>query len=172
MISEEVSPNNQDAWEFPWGRGNFSTKKVYLGISGSQPDPIPFKWIWKSPRLPKHKIFFWLTIQDILITKDLMARKNFCVESLDCVLCEDSTRETRMHLFFGCEFSHDFWSRLGDVWNYDPPFMDMLLDTKQRSNNQFFKIALIAGCWSLWTHKNKIIFENEQRGLKICFNYF
>ena len=60
----------------------------------------------------------------------------------------------------------------GHVWNCDLPFMEMLIDTKQRSNNQFFKSALIAGCWSLWNRRNKIIFDNEQRDLEACFAFF
>ena len=48
----------------------------------------------------------------------------------------------------------------------------MLLDANQRSNSPFFKVAMIAGCWSLWNHRNKIIFDNNQRNLDTCVASF
>ena len=48
----------------------------------------------------------------------------------------------------------------------------MLIDAKNRSTNQFFDIAMIAGCWSIWNHRNKIIFDGELRSLELCFSFF
>ena len=101
-----------------------------------------------------------------------MNRKNFYVESTDCVLCDDAVNERRTHLFFDCRFSKDFWSILGESWDTKLGFIEMLLDAQQRSTNIFFKVTLIAGCWSLWNHRNKIIFDNKQRSLVSCLNLF
>jgi hypothetical protein len=56
--------------------------------------------------MPKLKVFSWLLFMDRLNTKDIMDRKSWNVEGdLNCVLCEEQQRESRDHLFFGCEFA-------------------------------------------------------------------
>jgi hypothetical protein len=42
----------------------------------------------------------------------------------------------------------------------------MLIDAKERSPNPFFKEALMTGCWSLWNHRNNIIFKAKQRDME------
>ena len=100
--------------------------------------PAPFQWIWKSPCLPKHKFFFWLLIQDILNTRDLLDRKHFYVESKSCVLCDGDIREDMIHLFFRCPFSSAFWDKLGHEWLADLGLMDMLIQEHNNSTNAFF----------------------------------
>jgi hypothetical protein len=31
---------------------------------------------------------------------------------------------------------------------------------------------MMAGCWSIWNQRNSIIFDNVQRDLDSCFNFF
>jgi hypothetical protein len=52
------SNTTHDKWILTGGGDNFSTKKVYATLVKAPPTPKPFKWIWKSPCLPKHKFFF------------------------------------------------------------------------------------------------------------------
>ena len=94
------------------------------------------------------------------------------MDSTYCVQCDDAVNERRTHLFFECKFSKDFWSILGENWNTDLGFIEMLLDAQQKSTNGFYKVSLIAGCWSLWNHRNKIIFDNEQRSMVACLDMF
>src|SRR4051812_40426784 len=106
---------------------NFSTKKVYEHIIRAPDDPTPFKWIWKTPCLPKHSFFFWLLLQDKLNTRDLLQRKNFHLEEYTCVLCEENIRETVDHLFFEREFSRNFWWSIGEEWNMDLGIIDRII---------------------------------------------
>jgi hypothetical protein len=48
----------------------------------------------------------------------------------------------------------------------------MMIDGEKRSNNIFFKEALIAGCWSIWIHRNNIIFDSHSRDILACFAHF
>jgi hypothetical protein len=166
------SNNTYDKWTLTVGENNFSTKKVYAALVKAPPAPKPFKWIWKSPCLPKHKFFFWLLLQDRLNTRDLLSRKNFQLESKNCVLCMEDADETLIHLFFSCDFSQVIWWKIGKEWHTDLQLINMLLDTFNRSANHFFKIAMMAGCWSIWNHKNKITFDNEQRCVESCHSFF
>ena len=163
---------NQDEWKFHGKNIKYPTKKVYLSLINAPQAPPPYKWIWKSACLPKHKFFFWLLIQDRLNTKELMVRKNFFVESSRCVLCDEEVEESLLHLFFTCDFSQSFWWRIGEEWNPDLELIDMIIEAKGRSLNHFFKEAMIAGCWSIWNHRNKIIFDGVQRDMELCYMSF
>jgi hypothetical protein len=122
-----------DEWKIHGNHMKYPTKKVYLSLINNPPRaPAPFKWIWRSACLPKHRFFFWLLIQDRLNNEDLTSRKNFHVTSKSCVLCDDNTDETLLHLFFSCDFNQTFW------WKID--------QAKQISSNNCFKEALIIGC--------------------------
>ena len=136
----------------------FSVQKVYAALTPLDQAPTPFLWIWKSCVQLKHKFFFWLLLQDRLNTRDLLTRKTFYVENTSCVLCTDAPMEYMQHLFFGCDFSQTFWWRLNQEWNYDLDLYEMLLDGHARASHSSFKECLIIGCWSLWIHRNNIIF--------------
>jgi hypothetical protein len=40
------------------------------------------KWIWKTKRQTKHKVFFWLLLQDMLNTREGGAKKKYVSEFL------------------------------------------------------------------------------------------
>jgi hypothetical protein len=46
-------------------------------------------------------------------------------------------------------------------WEMNLPLHELLIEGKNRQNNICFKEALLVGCCSIWNHRNKIIFENE-----------
>jgi hypothetical protein len=48
----------------------------------------------------------------------------------------------------------------------------MIMDGKQRNTLHFFNESVILGSWSLWNHRNNIIFDNEERSLDTCFSMF
>jgi hypothetical protein len=62
----------KDKWSLDGNSVKYSTKKVYLAITKPNIAPAPFMWIWDSACLPKQKFFFWLLLQDMLNTKELM----------------------------------------------------------------------------------------------------
>jgi hypothetical protein len=80
--------------------------------------------------------------------------------------------ETMEHLIFTCYFSRNFWWKIGQEWNLDLPFMDMLEEAEKRSQNPFLKIVMIAGSWSIWNHMTIIIFDQIQIYQEICYSFF
>jgi hypothetical protein len=109
---------------------NDHTKKVYRAITKPHAAPAPYKWIWKSCCLPKQKFFFWLLLQDRLNTKELVRRKNFYVKSKYCVSCDEQVEESMIHLFFSCDYSQKFWWKIGEEWNVDLNFIEMITEPK------------------------------------------
>jgi hypothetical protein len=110
---------------------------------------------------PKSRFFSWLLLQDRLNTRDLLARKKFNIPSHYCALCEDANVEDFIHLFFACDFSQRFWWNLNLEWNTELPIFDMILDGKRRFNISCFMEVLMAGSWTLWNKRNRLIFDGD-----------
>lgn len=80
--------------------------------SSRQVHPV-FSWIWKSSCQHKHKVFFWLLIQDRLGTRNILRRKHMHLQSYLCVLCNENVEETVEHLFLHCAFASSCWNLIG-----------------------------------------------------------
>jgi hypothetical protein len=119
-----------DTWSFPGHSGKYTTRKVYLQITKPETAPPPYKWIWKSCCLPKHKFLFWVLLHGKLNTKELLAQKNFHIDSKLCVLCDEQVEETMIHLLFECDFSQTFWWKIGEEWNLDFDLINMIIDAR------------------------------------------
>jgi hypothetical protein len=104
-------------------------------------------------------------------TRELLSRKNFHIPSQLCALCEDANIEDFIHLFFACDFSQHFWWNLNLECNSELPIMDLLIDGKRRHNISCFKEILMAGCWTLWKQRTRVIFDGDECAMKFshCF---
>ena len=105
--------SNHDTWSYIWGSLFFSSSKAYKQLTGHAIISPAFKWLWKNCCQHKHKIFFWLLLKDRLSTRDLLGRKGMILQSHDCVLCDQNTRETVEYLFLTCPLATQFWASLG-----------------------------------------------------------
>jgi hypothetical protein len=76
-----------DLWSFSWGNSLFSAAKAYKVLVGNHGVHPIFKWLWKPKCQMKHKIFFWLLLNDRINTKDLLQRKNYNLDSYTCDMC-------------------------------------------------------------------------------------
>ncbi|TVU17899.1 hypothetical protein EJB05_33960, partial [Eragrostis curvula] len=119
-----------DTWIYIWGSGAFSTKQAYNQIIGEMDTAAPFKWLWKSCCQGKHKVFFWLLLNDRLNTRNLLRRKRFAIPSVNCVMCNPATEETLKHLIFTCSFAQLCWTSLRIAWDLALPVMEMVEEYK------------------------------------------
>jgi len=95
---------DKDIWRYLWGE-NFSPSRAYRALMGHHQVHNAFRWLWECLCQPKHKVFFWLLIQDRLSTRNILKRKNMHLESYNCVLCLQNTEETCQHLFLQSPFA-------------------------------------------------------------------
>ena len=89
-----------DSWIYFWGNSNYSSKKAYKLLIGTEQASPLFPWLWPSSNLGKHKFFFRLLLRDRLNTRNLLRRKNMHLDDYNCVLCNAGHEETSFHLFF------------------------------------------------------------------------
>jgi hypothetical protein len=121
-----------------------------------------YKWLWKSQCQPKHKVFFWLLINDRLNTRNILRRKNMELQSYDCVFCVNSTEETGHHLFLQCPFAAQCWHNIQIEAPTNSLFLDVVSQIRDQMQSQFFMTTLILMCWSIWKIRNNLIFEGVQ----------
>ena len=113
LFSNHTFTDEFDCWNYIWGSSEFSCQKAYEHLKGFSGAPPIFGWIWKSSCQPKHKIFFWLLIQDRISSRDLLRRKQMPLPCYNCVLCNSGVCETVVHLFLECPFAKECWGLIG-----------------------------------------------------------
>lgn len=164
VLQDFPHSNESDSWFYIWGSFTFTSKQAYqqlLSFRGAAPI---FKWIWKSSCQPKHKVFFWLLIQDRLSTRNLLNRKHMFLPSYDCVLCTMGIEETMDHLFLECSFARECWGLIGLTVISSPDPLQRFESFRNQIANKFFMEIIIIMCWSIWSVRNDAIF----RGIPIC----
>jgi hypothetical protein len=116
-------PSNMvdDTWLAFNSATSFKVSKAYQHIVGTR-DVCPlFKGLWKSCCQHKHKVFFWLILKDRLNTRELLQRKNLFLPDYSCAVCERSSIESGLHLFFQCPFALLCWRYLCPSWQPPAP---------------------------------------------------
>ncbi|EEE52348.1 hypothetical protein OsJ_34391 [Oryza sativa Japonica Group] len=122
---------------------------------------IPLTLIWKSKGTMKIKVFLWLLLMDILNTKDLLQRKHFNTQGgVTCNICNLTTTEDYIHLFFSCPFAQQCWNCIGINWDLTLEFMNMIMTARRLFPQPFFMEVLGIGCWNIWNRRNDHIFNN------------
>jgi hypothetical protein len=73
---------------------------------------------------------------------------------------------------FACDFSQRFWWDLNLEWNSELPIFYMILDGKRRFNISCFMDVLMAGCWTLWNKRNRLIFDGDDVDIQSSVTIF
>jgi hypothetical protein len=103
---QSLQPSHEnDTWTYIWGSKNYSSVKAYPHLMGTSAVHPTLKWTWKTKCQTKHKVFFWLLLQDIPNTRGLLRRKNMHLDSYVCEMCIRQREESLWHLFFICSFA-------------------------------------------------------------------
>jgi hypothetical protein len=85
------------SWKFG-NKGLFSVKLVYNALAVNESGKY-HKMIWKSKNPEKLKIFLWMAVNNAILTKDNMIKRNWSGDP-SCYFC--SQPETVNHLLFQC----------------------------------------------------------------------
>ena len=102
--------SNQDyyEWEINGQTSSiFKTRDFYDYLREPQPDVIWAYAVWFSRAILGHSFHSWLVIQERIPTRDRLIRLG--IQTDDCCILCNPTRESRDHLYFYCMYSYDLW---------------------------------------------------------------
>jgi hypothetical protein len=151
---------NPDSWSYIWGSSDFCSKKAYSMMMGHY-EVIPhFSWLWNSSCQPRHKFFFWLLLHDRLNTRNLLGRKNFHLQSYDCIYINCPLEETLEHLFWNCPFAEICWDFICPSRRNDLQFLEGIVDIKEKLQLPFAMDIIMLAAWGIWIVRNNKIFNN------------
>ena len=171
--SSIVLTESKDKWGFIWGSMLFSSARIYEELVQHPAVHPAFRWIWKSPCQPKHKVFFWLILNDRLSTRNILRRRNMTLQSYDCVLCNDASEECLDHLFLNCSFAKQCWEVILQVdIQQNSTFPSILPFIRDALQSEFHMVATILLCWSIWSARNDWIFKGMHPDEASCRRVF
>ncbi|TVU36350.1 hypothetical protein EJB05_18282, partial [Eragrostis curvula] len=113
-----------------------------------------------------------LELRDRLNTRNLLRRKNMSLPDYTCVLCTGQVEETLIHLFFECPFSVWCWRFVNISWNTALQPQDMIIRSRRRFGSKIFREIIMVVAWSIWCHRNSIIFDGAALSLGRWKNFF
>lgn len=150
--------NTPGTWSYIWNSENYSVKRTYKHLSGQLNIHPALKWLWGCSCQPKHKVFFWLVLKDIISTRGLLKRKNMVLQDYNCVLCNANVEESLFHLLLDCPFASQCWSFINIQVdpNLDP--FENLQNCKDQLQVPFLMEIIVLMCWIIWKARNDLIF--------------
>ena len=162
----------KDIWHYTWGNSNFTAAKAYRVMIGHRPVHPIFQWIWSSRCQMKHKVFFWLLLQDRLSTRVLLRRRTMELDNYSCDHCILQKLETVTHLFLRCNFAKAYWASIGAAVRTSRPLLGIFRLLKEKLQVPFFMEVIILMVWSIWTTRNDWIFNNIDPTVQNCKRKF
>ncbi|XP_074277215.1 uncharacterized protein LOC141600857 [Silene latifolia] len=128
------------------------------------------KWLWnrlwKFSVWPRVKLFFWQLCSEALATRANIAARVGGEYSL-CSFCH-SNIESSLHLFRDCGVAKWIWDGLGLGEMTDGMGGDVKewVEGCWRNLGMEEGAMLMIGCWAIWEHRNKVVFNNAKVALE------
>ena len=150
MMSLNAMVINNKRDEVIWGdnlNGQYSITSGYFSLWDRMQKPIWAK-AWTPSLTPKINIFFWLLLQDKILTLENLAKRGQIIPKR-CSLCQHNL-EMVNHLFIHFPYSSKVWNLLtkdlGVSWCPSANFQEFF---NQWKSLHFGMITQLIFCWSL-----------------------
>ena len=156
--------------------GEFTVASMYTLARSKEEHSDGFKgsWIWKIDSLPRICHFIWLCHHNSVPIREVIASRGIECEAV-CPLCNFDA-ETIIHMLRDCPFAAAFWRKIGVPSDLKSTFsLDILKWLK--TNCVYNLLIKMTGClwktmftfavWSLWKHRNRVVFKNTTLNLKL-----
>ena len=134
------------------------------GPSNPHATDIGWKKLWHLKVPPKVKNNLWKFCNNVLPTKELLARRKI-QQSSRCPRC-DSDLETLKHMVFECQQSREVWNlwgnRIEKLVQASTSSLDLWLKLSDAENlkpSQLEEFATLIG--SIWNNRNTFLFEGH-----------
>lgn len=128
-----------------------------------------FHAIWKLKIPNKVAFFVWRLMRDRLPTKLNLTRRNIDINDTLSPFCTEK-EEDAGHLFFSCHRIRQIWWESLSWINMVGPFSQhprqnfmqhSFCNTHLGIKSQRWLIWWVALTWSIWNHRNRIVFSND-----------
>jgi zinc-binding in reverse transcriptase len=141
--------------------GKFTTSEVYNWLTFREVTDSSADIWWTLPIPLKVKVFMWFVTQNKILTKHNLVKRG-CVGSTLCTMCDET--ETVQHLFLMCNFAKQIWFWMGKCQQYyiywnNFSYVMVFVATLSGNIQKCFLVVLSSVCWSLWKHRNFMVFE-------------
>jgi hypothetical protein len=166
-VGVTLRTNEEDVLIWTGGdkKGVLTVKNVYAAILSLQDLPALSGWqshIWKWHLPLKVILFFWLAINNKILTWDILQKKGWVGPSY-CILCGQQAEDIN-HLFIECIFTKSVWNKCEHLLQFKHQWvgytlqncMDLWFSDTQVSN----RLPLLL-CWFLWKERNLCLFEGH-----------
>ncbi|XP_074298496.1 uncharacterized protein LOC141629381 [Silene latifolia] len=152
--------------------GQYSVKTAYHLLTGredaaEQSDWARSKWLWKviwrTPVIPRVKIFMWQMCHDALPTRHNIARR-LDLRDEECQFCSFNS-ETCLHIFKGCGWVTGVWEGVGLMEQVEvrAERMREWVEGVLREGSEEERMVFSLTCWAIWECRNAAIFEGRGR---------
>jgi hypothetical protein len=85
-----------------------------------------------------------------------------------CVLCDCNVEEDLIHLLFDCPFALACWDTLHFTVPNTSESSCITESFRAQLQLPFFMEIIITMCWSIWTMRNDVIFNNIPHSVQRC----
>ncbi|XP_074318329.1 uncharacterized protein LOC141655135 [Silene latifolia] len=133
------------------------------GVSNWEREKWLWTRLWKIPVWPRVKLFFWQLCSEALATRANIATR-VRGESSFCSFC-NSCFESSLHVFRDCGVAQRVWEGLGLAGEEMDAGGGSVRDWIEAKWKEFGGREcgwFMVGCWALWEHRNKVIFEARE----------
>lgn len=160
-----------DSWRWSAdSNGEFSVNSVKNLMQQRWEPGQNSKRLWKGWVPLKCKIMVWRATLNRLPTKMELGKRGVTLPNVLCCWC-DSVEETASHLFSGCSFAAEIWSRV-DSWCRLPPsftfdvtdFLEIAkLYPGSKKSKYVLRGIIFTTLWTIWNERNMRIFKGVRR---------
>jgi len=172
LAQQQVHPHREDKWIWKHDHSGYYSSKsgydlIWRKLMGSL-QTSDFVDLWKLKIPAKSATFGWRLIKDRLPTKMNLIRRQVLVNDRLCSFCGLKDEEAE-HLFFNCSCTLPLWweslswANLRTTLPINPRdhFLQHTLGAAGVRNLTRWKCWWVALTWSIWNHRNKIVFQNH-----------
>ena len=170
--SKQIQSQRSNEWVWMAdSSGQFSTKTAYNAMREASLDGIEdtaFAKLWKLKVPNKIPVFAWRLLRDRLPTRRNLHRRQVEINDRRCLFCNSMEEDTR-HLFFHCSKISPLWLESLSWVNSISPipinpkqhFLQHISGMAQGVRGTRWRWWWLALTWSIWQHRNKILFSND-----------
>nr|KYP49176.1 Putative ribonuclease H protein At1g65750 family [Cajanus cajan] len=171
----QVISSRQDYWRWIYDKDDvFSVKSAYLWLQRSVGGELRYsldfqlviKSLWKCKAPIKCLVFCWQVLLNAFSCKSLLQVRGVELDNNFCSFCSLFVDDP-LHLFLMCPMAFNTWLVVANWLEVAVVFPNSLISLYlywtnlgiYKKHSHFLQVVWVSVIWSLWLHRNVIIFQ-------------